>query len=91
MENGVLTLRLPFSVGNGFSRGQSNLTKGCIAAAHGRFSHIRQVAPICTQIGIRTVSVLYVAELLCVYRPRTCRGIGRLPSWFLRNQIFNRV
>jgi len=35
--------------------GQSNLTKGRIAAAHGRFYRIRQVAPICTPIGIRTV------------------------------------
>jgi len=28
--------------------GQSNLTKGRIADAHGRFNRIRQVAPICT-------------------------------------------
>ena len=28
--------------------GQSNLTLGCIAAAHGRFSRIFQVAPMCT-------------------------------------------
>ena len=32
--------------------GQNNLTKGHIAAAHGRFNRIRQVAPICTPIGI---------------------------------------
>jgi len=29
---------------------QSNFTKGRIAAAHGRFSHIRQVAPMFTPI-----------------------------------------
>jgi len=28
--------------------GQSNLTKGLIAATDGRFNRIRQVAPICT-------------------------------------------
>ena len=28
--------------------GQSNLTTGRIAAAHGRFSRVRQVAPMCT-------------------------------------------
>jgi len=28
--------------------GHSNLTKGRIAAAHGQFSRIRQVAPMCT-------------------------------------------
>ena len=28
--------------------GQSNLTRGHIAAAHGQFSGIRQVAPVCT-------------------------------------------
>jgi len=28
--------------------GQSNLTKDRIAAAHGRFNRIHQVAPICT-------------------------------------------
>jgi len=28
--------------------GQSNLTKGCIAAAHGWFNGIEQVAPVCT-------------------------------------------
>jgi len=28
--------------------GQSNLTTGCIAVAHGRFNGIRQVAPMCT-------------------------------------------
>jgi len=28
--------------------GQSNLVTGRIAAAHGRFSGIRQVAPVCT-------------------------------------------
>jgi len=28
--------------------GQSNLTIGRIATAHGRFSGIRQVAPVCT-------------------------------------------
>jgi len=28
--------------------GQSNLTTGRIAAAHGRFSGIRQMAPVCT-------------------------------------------
>ena len=28
--------------------GQSNLTQGRIAAAHGRFSRILQVAPMCT-------------------------------------------
>jgi len=28
--------------------GPSNLTKGRIAAAHGRFSRIRQMAPVCT-------------------------------------------
>jgi len=27
--------------------GQSNLTKGRIPAAHGRFSGIRQMAPVC--------------------------------------------
>jgi len=27
---------------------QSNLTQGRIAEAHGRFSHILQVAPMCT-------------------------------------------
>ena len=30
--------------------GQSNLTKGCIANAHGQFSGIRQVAPVCTHL-----------------------------------------
>jgi len=44
--------------------GQSNLTKGLIADAHGRFSRIPQVAPICIPIGIRTIPVLYVAESL---------------------------
>jgi len=29
--------------------GQSNLTKGCLAGAHGRFSRIRQVVPTCTR------------------------------------------
>jgi len=29
-------------------RGQSNMTTGCIAATHGQFSGIRQVAPVCT-------------------------------------------
>jgi len=29
-------------------RPQSNLTTGRIAAAHGRFNGIRQVAPVCT-------------------------------------------
>jgi len=29
-------------------RGQSNLTKGRIAVAHGRFNRIRQVAQMCT-------------------------------------------
>jgi len=28
--------------------GHSNLTTGCIAAAHGLFSGIRQMAPVCT-------------------------------------------
>jgi len=28
--------------------GQSNMTTGCIAATRGRFSGIRQVAPVCT-------------------------------------------
>jgi len=27
---------------------QSNLTQGRIAAAHGQFSHIRQMTPMCT-------------------------------------------
>jgi len=31
--------------------GQSNLSTGCIAAAHGRFKSIRQVAPVCTPTG----------------------------------------
>jgi len=30
--------------------GQSNLTKGRIAAAHGRFNRNRQGAPVCTPI-----------------------------------------
>jgi len=63
--------------------GESNLTKGCIAATHEQFNRIRQVAPICTRISIRTVPVLYVDE------PRTFPGIGCLPSWFLGNQILN--
>ena len=32
------------------SSGQSNLTKGRIAAAHGRFNGIRQMASMCTQL-----------------------------------------
>ena len=32
---------------------QSNLTKGRIAAAHGRFSRIRQVVPTCTPCNTR--------------------------------------
>jgi len=43
--------------------GQSNLTKGRIAAAHGRFYRIRQVALICTPIGIRTVEFFYPPSL----------------------------
>jgi len=31
-----------------YTSGQSNLTTGRIAAAHGRFNGIRQVAPVCT-------------------------------------------
>jgi len=44
--------------------GQRNLTRGRIAAAHGRFNRIRQMAPMCTHlvgpipIGIRTVLLL---------------------------------
>jgi len=33
---------------NNKTSGQSNLTQGCIAAEHGRFSRIRQMAPMCT-------------------------------------------
>jgi len=31
-----------------FNKWSNNLTQGRIAAAHGRFSHICQVAPMCT-------------------------------------------
>jgi len=46
---------------------QSNLASGRIAAANGRFSCIRQVAPMCTaiqytKIGIRAVLVLPTAK-----------------------------
>jgi len=30
--------------------GQSNLTAGRIAAAHGQFNGIRQMAPVCTHL-----------------------------------------
>ena len=42
-------LLLKISVHSRWS-GQSNLTKGRIATAHGHFSRIRQVAPMCTPI-----------------------------------------
>jgi len=32
----------------GLTSGQSNLTTGRIAAVHGQFNDIRQVAPVCT-------------------------------------------
>jgi len=40
------------------------LKKGRIAAARGRFNRIRQVAPLYTYFGIRTMAVLYIAESL---------------------------
>jgi len=55
--------------------GQSNLSKGRITAAHGRFNRIHQVASICTPIGIRTILVLYTAASLRVYRPQTWASI----------------
>ena len=52
--------------------GQSNLTfKGRIAAAHGRFNSIQQVAPMCNPTGICTILVLFPAESLWVYQPQT--------------------
>ena len=63
---------------------QSNLTKGHIAAARGRFSRICQVAPMrtpiqYTPIGIRTIPVLPPAESLWVYRPPVMSG--SVQSW----------
>jgi len=54
----LLPLLLPI-----VTSGQSNLPLGRIAAAHGRFNCIRQVAPMCTPrlvhlAAIRTVTVL---------------------------------
>jgi len=46
--------------------GESNLTQGHIAVTHGRFNHIRQVAPVytpsSTPVGIRTILVLPPTE-----------------------------
>jgi len=45
--------------------GPSNLTEGCAAATHGRFSSIHQVAPMCTPHTESQIMVAMAMSLSC--------------------------
>jgi len=51
--------------------GQSNLTKGRIAAAHGRLSRIRHMAPMCTPYTESQKWLPWQRPLAAGYRPTT--------------------
>jgi len=57
---------------------ECNLTQGCIAAAHGRFSRIHQVAPMCTPSSTpHSASPQYLCERHRDRFSRFCRAHGR--------------
>jgi len=63
-----------------FTSGQSNLTKDRIAAAHGRFSRIRQMAAMCTHLVHQSrqpnrITVLALLSRFEYIDRRTCPGM----------------